>query len=232
MRPLRAVTLFAMALSSGPAHAAETVILAAETRYFPPPTQARSFADCRISVRDVPTDISPAEAAKRMDDAKITGAAFENYRFSEQLRAAREPSLYQQAVAPTAKDPDGSYRFTLLRSFENPITVRVDDRGGKMLLTAKRLTGHGGSYIPGRIAETLRRELTPAEGAKVRIMLNPATTMHYQCGICCDGSDWIVETRNGKSYHYGMQWSPEAGQVRAFGLYMLVLTGWKTGPIY
>lgn len=184
--------------------------------YFPP-SQKQSFVACQSP--------SASKEGGPFDD-------FEMSWYSRDLRAAHEPSLYQQSATPSAGNPASSYRFTWLRSFHPVMTVRVDEINGKMVLTAKRLTGDGGHPSPKSIARMVRRELTRAEGEKISNLLNAAKPVRITCGMGFDGAEWIVETRIGTSYHYAAQWSPDEGPIREFGLYMLSLTGLNTDPVY
>lgn len=183
--------------------------------YFPP-SQSQSFVACR----------PPSGQDVDRFNLKMLPWTEEN------LRAAREPSLYRQSVQPSAGDPASSYRFTWLRSFHPPMTVRIDESGGKLVLTAKRLSGDGGHRSNKRIGRMVRRELTRAESEKVRSLLNAARTVRSECEMYFDGAEWVAETRIGKSYHYAIQQSPETGPVREFGLYLLGLTGLRLDPVY
>ena len=61
--------------------------------------------------------------------------------YSSQLAAAAEPSLYTGLQAP---QPEGNatLRFTWLRSFHHPVTIRIETTGpGRHRLVAKELSG-------------------------------------------------------------------------------------------
>ena len=154
--------------------------------------------------------------------------------YSKHLAAAAETSLYKAAQDP-ANAATKTYRFTWLRSFHEPVIIRVDEApDGAMRLTAKRLTGKGGTE-PGRVGVTVARALTVAESGKLRALiargdlanLNPA-----DCVAGGDGAKWILESRVGGTYHFAHRWTPRDGPVREIGLYLLALTGWRIGDIY
>jgi hypothetical protein len=68
-------------------------------------------------------------------------------------RTAQEPSLYLASVRPQARG-ERTYRLTRLRSFDEPIVVRLDPpASGEMRLSARRLSGEGG-YGGGAVART------------------------------------------------------------------------------
>lgn len=153
--------------------------------------------------------------------------------FSTDLAAAREPSLFEQAK----KAPDGnSYRFMWLPSFHAPVTIRVDENAsGRMVLTAKQLSGMGG-FEPGRPAKTVRRPLMPEEGLNLRRLFATKSFAEYRtdpCNIGTDGSQWIVETRLGGKYRFVRQYTPQSGgPVFAIGTALLKMSGLPPGPVY
>lgn len=159
---------------------------------------------------------------------------FEDVWFSAQLRAAKEPSLFEQSL----KQPAGiarSYRFTWLRSFHVPIFVRIDEQpDGAMRLIAKRLTGQGG-LAPGRLSSTISRPLTAGEKEDVHRMFASGDFAKYQASPCdrgADGAVWLLETRLGGTYRVINQFSPQSGTIRQIGLALLSLTGWKKEIVY
>jgi hypothetical protein len=159
---------------------------------------------------------------------------FEASWYLRQLSAANEASLYGESL-DHAKSSTKAYRFTWLRSFHEPIIVRVDvSSDGEMRLTAKRLTGKGG-YDPGRVGTTVQRALSAPEENKLRKLFNDNMAISpdsADCIIGSDGAEWILETRVGDSYHFAHRFMPNDGPVREIGLYLLSLTGWHIAPIY
>ena len=70
---------------------------------------------------------------------------FMNCWYSEMLQALNEPILL-------GLDGDAEiYRFTWLRTFHNPIVIRIERKGGSIELTAKASNGAGG-YKPGKLS--------------------------------------------------------------------------------
>ena len=152
--------------------------------------------------------------------------------FSKHLSAAKEPSLFEQSLRQSRGN---SYRFTWLRSFHAPITVRIDEGAdGAMSLTAKRLSGRGG-YDPGHIDLTVTRKLTAQENDEVHRAFAASDFVAFKpnpCDIGTDGAEWIVEARTGGKYHVVTQQSPRDGPIRHIGGVLLSLTGWKNDPVY
>ncbi|MDB5438517.1 MAG: hypothetical protein JWM33_944 [Caulobacteraceae bacterium] len=158
---------------------------------------------------------------------------FENTWFSQQLSAAKEPSL--SSPETTSEQGAGDrLRFTWLRSFHPPVIVRLEGVGTKAPhLIAKQLSGTGG-YDPGSVDMSLDRALTAQEGQALTDALSAAklTTLPPECSLGLDGASWLVELADSKGYHLIKRWSPKEGEVRTLGLFLLGLTGWKFDPIY
>ena len=151
--------------------------------------------------------------------------------YPKHWRAAEEPSLYLASRASKAR----SLRFTWLRTFENPVIVRIDELpSGKMRLTAKQLSGAGG-YEPGEVARKIVRDLTAEEQAKLVATLAQTRVFELPSRVCdggLDGTQWIVEATGPSGYQYVNRWSPERGPVYDLGLALLGLTGWQFERAY
>jgi len=147
-------------------------------------------------------------------------------------RAAEEPSFY---LASRTSNKTRSLRFTWLRTFEDPVIVRIDELApGKMRLTAKQLSGAGG-YDPGEVARTIVRDLTVDEQARFAAALTHAKVFELPPVVCEGGSDgarWIVEATGAPGYQYVNRWSPQDGPVHDLGLALLGLTGWRFERAY
>ncbi len=153
-------------------------------------------------------------------------------RYSSHLEAAGEEPLTELAA-----DAPGQLhvRFVWLRSFDEPIIVRIEGQaGGRARIEATRLSGAGG-YEPGQVEEHLRRDLTSAEFDAFTAMLKNAalsTEAAANCDNGIDGAQWVLEVIDGDKYSFFERWTPEQGSVREVGLAMLRLTGFDLEPIY
>lgn len=157
---------------------------------------------------------------------------FMNGWLSGELSAFQEPSLYRRPRSTPL-----SVRFTFLRSFHDPIVVRVDTLSdGQRQLTAKqRAVGVVfGSEKPSDRA--LVRMLNSVESGALDAALERSRIFAKSSRGCAggvDGSEWIVEAADPvKGYRYRHKWSPEDGLERDLGLFLLGLTGWNVEPIY
>jgi len=147
---------------------------------------------------------------------------FRNAWYSQQLDALGEPAL-EKASDTTV------YRFTWLRTFDHPISVRVTKTKSGAELVAKELDGQGG-YEPGKLLRTEKRNLSTSQFQS----LEDFTAAHGfwelptldDSRAGADGAQWIFEAA-GQRYHFVDRWSPADGPVRAIGLRMLDLAGWE-----
>jgi hypothetical protein len=145
--------------------------------------------------------------------------------YAEQLRALNEPSLSANSSVPAG---ESVYRFTWLRTFDHPITVRVVVHpDGTGTLTAVMATGAGGCSPGNRVTirprnighADVRRLLRLISGMdfwdmRTELSLNPST-------VQLDGAQWIFEALTADRYHVIDRWSPDSGPVRELGLYMV-----------
>jgi hypothetical protein len=154
--------------------------------------------------------------------------------YSTHLRTAREPSLYLASQAPATRAAR-TYRFTWLRSFHEPVIIRLDERSnGVLRLTAKRLNGKGG-YGPGNIAARVERDLTPDETHRFERLLSSSRlfrTAAWDCQAGADGAEWVFEANDRGAYLFHKRWTPERGPMHDVGLLLLGFTGWRFDPIY
>jgi len=114
---------------------------------------------------------------------------------------------------PVIKDYKGSneiYRFTWLRSFDHPITIRLQNHGVGIQLFAKMTSGAGG-YESGKITWDTTFTISKnqwndfiALADKARFWQMPIDA--YRNGK--DGAEWIMEGVRDKQYHWVNRWSP------------------------
>lgn len=158
---------------------------------------------------------------------------FESGWFSKHLQAADEPSLYSESQSAKASIQQ-IIRFTWLRSFHPPVTVRVTaDLHNSWRIVAKELSGAGG-YEPGEIKRTVTRRLTSKEVADLAALMaqSPLPDASGDCVIGVDGAEWIIERVDREGYHFIRRWSPADGPVRDVGLFLVGLTGWRYKEAY
>ena len=144
--------------------------------------------------------------------------------YSKHLRAMEEPSLSH------GRGIDAStYRFLWLRTFHNPISVRIQEDGPSFTLSAVQLDGAGG-YDPGKVAKRVKRTLPPAKQQKLIAKLNGIEFWKMETtggGGGLDGAQWILEGVRNAQYHVVDRWSPDPGDYRDTCLLFLELAGFS-----
>ena len=180
--------------------------------YFPPALREKAY-DCVMGGQSFKTQI--------LSDFEVDW-------FAGQLDAAHEPPLAAIRDRPVL-------RFTWLRSFHPAVTVRVEGLNQERpVLVAKRLAGVDGEVREG-VDEIIERPLTLDEAAGLARLLrdtNLSEVPATDCNIGLDGSEWLIETAGPTGYAFYKRWSPEDGEIRRIGLYLLDLTGWDVGLVY
>jgi hypothetical protein len=134
--------------------------------------------------------------------------------YAKHLGALEEPSLWEASKTQQTQ----SYRFLWLRSFHNPVAIRIDaNADGTSRLTVK--VTRGGKLIQD-YAVTLTREDTDRFLRQIEVQnFWKLKSIENDRGV--DGAQWIIEgVRNG-TYHIVDRWSPKDGGVRALGLFMV-----------
>ena len=151
--------------------------------------------------------------------------AFVRAWYSKHLRVMGEPSL---SCGQTAEAE--SYRFTWLRTFNRPVSVRIVRDAVGVRLVAVELTGAGG-YDPGTIATRTEKRISGVDWQVLSAALSKASfwrmpTRPTEPTVGLDGSQWIVEGRRGRGeYHIVDRWTPRRGGYRDAGLTFLTLAG-------
>ena len=141
----------------------------------------------------------------------------------------KEPSLSLPRKRKTE-----TYRFLWLRSFDNPIVVRIWRSESNVNLVTKQLDGDGGHH-PGKLVVTKARTLSNKEWGEFTKYLEQSSywTLPTDIGdIGNDGAQWVLEGARENRYHVVDRWSPKNGSYREACFYLLELSGLKLGKIY
>ena len=157
------------------------------------------------------------------ENAKVDTLKIEWY--SKFLTAMREPSLWEASKTQKTQ----TYRFLWLRSFDHPVSIRLDVKAdGTALLTTKVSRGQGG-YEPGRLitnrTQRLDRERTSwvlGRIEELKFWTLPTNPPPDPDVVGVDGAQWIFEGVKDGTYHVVDRWSPEKGEVRSLGIMMLL----------
>jgi len=143
---------------------------------------------------------------------------FEVKWFSEQLAALEEPVIFNDSTGFEG------YRFTWLRTFHNPIAIRIEKQGDEYWLFWKKCDGAGG-YAPGEIITDRKRKIEIKDWAAFQKKVDsidfwkmPARIRNYGN----DGAEWILEGRVNGTYHVVDRWSPDSANAYFRCCYFLV----------
>ncbi len=186
MRRVR-LTVFALVFVCACEHKTPTVTVA------PAASSSVLLLDAATHAQYFPSDAFEPSTTKLVNDW-----------YGKHLRTMREPSVW--AAAATGETV---YRFLWLRTWGNPIAVRVTVDGVRIHLVATRLTGDGG-YDPGTIDVHRERDLSRSELDRIEAALRAAdfdvTPPRAEMGH--DGAQWILERAQGGKYRLVERWSP------------------------
>jgi hypothetical protein len=143
--------------------------------------------------------------------------------YGKHLRAMGEPSLLE------VDNPDTeTYRFLWLRSFDHPISVRIERIGYSFSLKSVELSGTGG-YDPGKNVRMDNVEIFSDQWCRFTSLMDKMqyweqpTSSGYSLGR--DGAQWILEGVNDGRYHIIHRWSPRDEALREACIYLLKLSG-------
>jgi len=146
---------------------------------------------------------------------------FRSDRYSDQLAALQEPSLWEVSKVQKTE----SYRFLWLRTFHHPIAIRVDlGADGTAQMTAKMTSGAGG-YDPGKLIENWTLTINSGETKRFLGQIEEHNFWNLSSDDKVlggpDGARWIIEGIKPGTYHIVDRWSPQDGDVQAIGLFMV-----------
>jgi hypothetical protein len=165
------------------------------------------------------------------DNQKLHNSTVQWY--SKHLRAMEEPSLFEAAP----QGAEETFRFVWLRTWHNPLSVRIMIRGnGRAEMLVKMSDGAGG-YKPGVLAKNATVSLDAEETKTLLGLIAKAgfwelSTTEDRRGF--DGAEWIFEGRKADRYHVTTRWTPGKGAYRELGVFIILRSklGIKPEDIY
>ena len=150
---------------------------------------------------------------------------FVNSWYSKMLFGLKEPIL---------KNYQGDkeiYRFTWLRTFHHPVSLRLEKQGDIIKLFTKVCNGASG-YDPKQlifdttINATTEQFKTLLQKIDNINFWNLTTEQRDETGK--DGSEWIIEAIKDNKYHMVTRWTPSVerqGNFRSVGEYLISIAG-------
>lgn len=135
--------------------------------------------------------------------------------YASQLRAMKEPSLYERKSSAGAESADAGgeeiYRITILPTWGNAIAYRVRREKDIYILSSRRLSGQAG-YETGKLVESKDVTLSSDDSKELSTLIQKVNffqmpTREKVRGL--DGDEWMMEgTLKGK-YHVAVRWCAE-----------------------
>lgn len=123
-----------------------------------------------------------------------------------------------------------TYRFTWLRTFDNPIVIRIEKENDSVSLFYKMTNGAGG-YEPGEIVIDNKKKLALNDWESFIDLVDLCrfwTSMpceRFEGGL--DGSQWILEGATKEYYQVVDKWSPSEGAYYDCCNFLIELTDLK-----
>jgi hypothetical protein len=149
--------------------------------------------------------------------------------FSGMLRALKEPILYDKTGA------EEIYRFTCLRTFNPPFSIRVQHKEGQSNLVLKISDGAGG-YTSKKLTTNSTKTLSNEQWQQVLLAINQADFWNmptHKQAFGSDGSEWIIEGIKNGRYHVVDRWTPRGNDAyRSLGNTFIDLSGVRIKPLY
>lgn len=122
--------------------------------------------------------------------------------YTKYLSAMKEPSLFERGTDP----PDFEFRFTWLRSFHDPIAIRIWKAKDGHRMRVVRLA-HQNDHSPDRIVVDITRELKKDEWQTLEKTMDVPSLQKplsdaedYAAMVGNDGAMWIYETCANQKY--------------------------------
>jgi hypothetical protein len=123
--------------------------------------------------------------------------------YSKHLYALNEPVLF------TDNSTNETYRFTWLRTFDNPIAIRIEKNKDSYTLFWRQSDGAGG-YEPGKIIvdrqQTINKRTWDSFLDKL-VGINFWQLPTNEMDLGNDGAQWILEGKTLQKYHVVDRWT-------------------------
>lgn len=137
---------------------------------------------------------------------------FSNTWYSKMLFALHEPTLFNN------QDTTEAFRFTWLRTFHKPLSIRINKIRGKCVLTLKIAEGSGG-YEAGKLIKDTSFFVTMNEWKNIVSKTSAINFWNLKSSVDDggkDGAEWILEGKNRSKYHFVSRWTPDATRYKEF----------------
>jgi hypothetical protein len=131
---------------------------------------------------------------------------FINQWYSKHLKSMKEPVLYK-----LRNEHKKIIRFTLLGTWSNPISYRIENNNGQIKVTYSKTKGLGG-YEAGRTIRHEQKIIKSETWEKVIAKIDSVNFWNietHDLNMILDGEEWILEVLIDEKYHFVTRNSPE-----------------------
>lgn len=165
--------------------------------------------------------------------------ACESDRYQRTLSVFDEPQ-----ICPPGNVKTETYRLFVWPTFFHPLSIRIERSGRNYNLVAKNLSGRAGEGS-GTLDGVTKRRLTMREWRKLIHLLNkssfwtlafrveePEQEQNGVARVCLDDISWYLEGVNHGQYQAVDRYCPKSQTFKAACLYMVALSGLRTGWLH
>jgi hypothetical protein len=183
--------------------------------------KADAISDSSVTPNDSSSFYFPLAGSIKDSNSLDT---FTNSWYSKMLFGLHEPILYG------SQDTSEVYRFTWLRTFHKPISIRVSNKSA-CVLVLKVADGAGG-YDVGKLVQDTTFYISKNEWNEFLLRMgtmnfwNLSSADNSEQGK--DGSEWILEGKKNEKYHFVSRWTPNSTrgkEIRDCCDYLIKLSG-------
>jgi hypothetical protein len=181
---------------------------------------------------DFPADENPRYFPSGVLDQGPRPTDFIERWYSANLRAAAEPSLFEDASDKTLH----VYRFLWLRSFHHAVVVRVTIQPDGTGMVVSKIIGGAGGYKPEKVIKEFSAAVTASQIQKMFDLIQKAnfwtlrSTEEDVSGV--DGAQWVIEGLQGGKYLVVDRWSPRDNAYSRLCDYLLNIGKVHEKPVY
>jgi hypothetical protein len=144
--------------------------------------------------------------------------------YSGMLKALKEPILFDTSIK------NEIYRLTWLRTFHNPVAIRIEKSEEGYTLFWKLCDGAGG-YEPGQLTIDKSKKITQEDWDNFQGLLRAIDFWDIETkekGLQGnDGSQWILEGVSQNGYHVVDRWTPRQNEYYNCGNFLIEMTDLK-----
>lgn len=143
--------------------------------------------------------------------------------YSKFLFEMKEPLLFNKPIQKEV------FRFTWLRTFDEPVVIRIEKESNQISINWKVTDGKGG-YEPGNLITDENKSISIKEWNEFIDLVKGIDfwNMKRRGQFGTDGSEWILEGVNESNYHVVSVWTPRAkSQYYEVCNYLIELTDLK-----